>query len=92
LNKGEQPSGADAVLSLRSYFQFFDDRVISRLESLFDAANYFFDTLSSRVVLTLLPKLSDSRFVGVMREVLKAPSLFKTLDIQQKTSAGFVAW
>src|SRR5258707_15015266 len=34
LNKGQQPTGADAVLSLRAYFQFIDERIVSRLETL----------------------------------------------------------
>ena len=88
LNKGGEPSGADAVRCLRSYFQFVDERVVSRLETAFDHSTTFFDALSSRSVLALLPKLKDSRFAQVMREVLKAPSLFKTLDILAKDFRG----
>jgi DNA helicase-2/ATP-dependent DNA helicase PcrA len=88
LNKGGQPSGADSVLCLRSYFRFVDERVVSRLETAFDQSTSFFDALSSRAVLTLLPKLKDSRFNQVMREVSKAPSLFKTLDILAKDFRG----
>ncbi|MBA7469763.1 ATP-dependent DNA helicase PcrA [subsurface metagenome] len=88
LNKGRQPDGADAVLSLRSYFQFVDDRILARLEQAFDASPSFFDALSGRSVPALLPKLRESRFVAVIQEVVKAPSLFKTLDILAKDFRG----
>ncbi|WP_315718276.1 MULTISPECIES: ATP-dependent helicase [unclassified Bradyrhizobium] len=88
LNNGKQPRGADAVLCLRSYFQFVDERTISRLEGAFDHAQRFFEALASRAVLGLLPKLKDSRFAAVMQDVVKAPSLFKTLDILAKDFRG----
>jgi DNA helicase-2/ATP-dependent DNA helicase PcrA len=88
LNKGQQPDAADSVLSLRSYFQFLDERIVARLEKAFENVPSFFDALSSRPVLALLPKLSESRFVTVMQDVMKAPSLFKTLDILAKDFRG----
>ncbi|TPQ31547.1 hypothetical protein C2U70_23910 [Bradyrhizobium guangdongense] len=88
LNKGQQPYSADTVLSLRSYFQYVDERILARLERAFDTAPSFFDALSSRSVLALLPKLRQSRFAAVMQEVVKAPSLFKTLDILAKDFRG----
>lgn len=88
LNKGKEPEAADAVLSLRSYFQFVDERVFARLETAFANARGFQDALSSRTVLTILPKLRDSRFSSVIQEVVKAPSLFKTLDILAKDFRG----
>jgi DNA helicase II / ATP-dependent DNA helicase PcrA len=88
LNNGQQPTGADAVLALRAYFQFIDQRIISRLETCFENSASFFDALSSRGVLGLLPKLRESRFASAMQEVLKAPSLFKTLDILAKNFRG----
>ncbi|QOZ25913.1 ATP-dependent helicase [Bradyrhizobium sp. CCBAU 51753] len=81
LNKGQRPSGTDVVQSLKSYFQFLDERVVVRLEHAFEDASSFSDALSSRPVLALLPKLRESRFAAAMQEVVKAPSLFKTLDI-----------
>jgi DNA helicase II / ATP-dependent DNA helicase PcrA len=88
LNKGQQPTGADAVLALRAYFQFVDQRIMSRLETYFENSASFFDALSSRGVLGLIPKLKESRFASAMQEVLKAPSLFKTLDILAKHFRG----
>jgi DNA helicase-2/ATP-dependent DNA helicase PcrA len=88
LNKGQKSTGADAVLALRAYFQFIDERIIARLETCFENSASFFDALSSRAVLGLLPKLRDSRFASAMQEVLKAPSLFKTLDILAKNFRG----
>ncbi|WP_315772311.1 MULTISPECIES: ATP-dependent helicase [unclassified Bradyrhizobium] len=88
LSKNQQPDPADAVLSLRSYFQYVDERILARLERAFEAAPSFFDVLASRSVLTLLPKLRESRFASVMQDVAKAPSLFKTLDILAKDFRG----
>jgi ATP-dependent DNA helicase UvrD/PcrA len=88
LQRGQKPAGADAVRSLQAYFQWFDERIASRLEACFQGSSSFFDTLSSREVLRLLPKLGESRFTSVMQEVLKAPSLFKTLDILAKSFKG----
>jgi DNA helicase-2/ATP-dependent DNA helicase PcrA len=88
LTKGSQPSGADAVLCLRSYFQFVNERAVSRLESSFNNAASFFDALSSRPILSLLPKLKDSRFVAAMQQIVKAPTLSKTLDLLAKDFRG----
>ncbi|MDA9433693.1 ATP-dependent helicase [Bradyrhizobium sp. CCBAU 51627] len=88
LNKGQQPDSLDAVLCLRSYFQYVDERILARLERAFGATPSFFDALSGRSVLALLPKLRESRFAAVMQEVVKAPSLFKTLDILAKDFRG----
>jgi len=88
IQRGQNPAGADAVRSLQAYFQWFDERIVSRLEACFEGSSSFVDTLSNREVLRLLPKLGESRFTIVMQEVLKAPSLFKTLDILAKSFKG----
>lgn len=88
MEEGGKPKGADAVLSLRSYFRYVDDRILARLEQAFDTSPSFFDALSGRSVPALLPKLRESRFAAVMQEVVKAPSLFKTLDILAKNFRG----
>lgn len=88
LNKGQQPHATDAVLSLRSYFQFVDERIVTRLERAFDNAPSFLEALSSRPVMTLLPKLRESRFASVMQDVVRSASLFKTLDILAKDFRG----
>jgi DNA helicase-2/ATP-dependent DNA helicase PcrA len=88
VERGQNPAGADAVRSLHAYFQWFDERNVSRLEACFERSTSFFDTLSNREVLRLLPKLAESRFASMMQEVLKAPSLFKTLDILAKSFKG----
>src|SRR5450432_799328 len=44
LQRGQKPAGADAVRSLQAYFQWFDERIASRLEACFQGSSSFFDT------------------------------------------------
>jgi DNA helicase-2/ATP-dependent DNA helicase PcrA len=85
---GSTPRPSDCVLALKAYFQRVDDRIVSRLEDCFDRAESFMAGLSSKSLVGLMPKVNDSRIAEVMQEVVKAPSLFKTLDILAKSFKG----
>jgi hypothetical protein len=78
----------DCVRSLKAYFQYWDDRVSGQVEDCFRQSQDFFTTLSSAPLLSAVPKLKDSRFAASMHEVVKAPSLFKTLDLLAKNFKG----
>jgi ATP-dependent DNA helicase UvrD/PcrA len=84
LEHGQAVRASDAVLSLKAYFQYFDQRRTSPLEEFFSRAESFFAAVKSERFYSILPKARDSRFVEAMLDVVKAPSLFKTLDILAK--------
>jgi DNA helicase II / ATP-dependent DNA helicase PcrA len=81
-------SPRDGVLTVKAYFQWFDDRLSARIEDCFSRQSGFFETIRSDSFLRALPKARDSRFADVMLDVVAAPSLFKTLDILAKTFKG----
>jgi ATP-dependent exoDNAse (exonuclease V) beta subunit len=78
----------DAVLTMKAYFQWFDDRLSSRLEDCFGGAIGFFETIRGEAFLSIMPKTRNSRLVEVMLDVVAASSLFKTLDILAKSFKG----
>jgi DNA helicase-2/ATP-dependent DNA helicase PcrA len=88
LEQGRSPVASDSVLALKAYFQRVDERIVSRLEDCFERFDSFFAALASSALIALIPKVKDSRFVSVMGDVKKAPSLFKTLDILAKDFKG----
>jgi DNA helicase-2/ATP-dependent DNA helicase PcrA len=88
VESGHPPKSADAVLAMKAYFQRFDERITSRLEDIFRNAESFFPVLQSPTFLALIPKARDSRLVEAMLDVVKAPSLFKTLDVLAKSFRG----
>jgi DNA helicase-2/ATP-dependent DNA helicase PcrA len=88
LENDHAPNPVDSVLALRAYFRFVNPNRVAKLEQVFDRSSSFFDAISSSSLTSLLPKLEGSRFVELMREVMKAPSLFKTLDILAKSFKG----
>lgn len=86
--QGLKPKPSDAVLSLKSYFQWFDERAASRIEDCFARDESYFNALTGAALKRAMPKVAESRIVEVMLEVVKAPSLFKTLDILAKSFKG----
>jgi DNA helicase-2/ATP-dependent DNA helicase PcrA len=80
--------GADAVLTLKAYFRYFDQRATARLEEFFGSSKSFRDAIKSDRFYALLPKARESRLPGAMDDVVKAPSLFKTLDVLAKSFKG----
>jgi DNA helicase-2/ATP-dependent DNA helicase PcrA len=88
IEQNRKPSGAHAVLALKAYFQRFDQRIGGAVESIFDNSSSFMDALSSPELTRLMPKIRDSRVSEAMRDVVKAPSLFKTLDVLAKGFRG----
>jgi DNA helicase-2/ATP-dependent DNA helicase PcrA len=88
VQRGAPANPHDAVLTLKAYFQWFDDRLSSRIEECFSRSTGFFETLRSSPFLRILPKARDSHLVEVMLDVVAAPSLFKTLDILAKSFKG----
>src|SRR5262249_17780926 len=82
--RGLSANPRDAILSLKAYFQRFDERLTSRVEGCFAQSKGFLDVLRSTAFLNIFPKARDSRIVEVMLDVIAAPSLFKTLDILAK--------
>ena len=78
----------DAMLTMKAYFQWFDDRLSSRLEDCFGGAIGCFETIRGEAFLSIMPKARNSRLVEVMLDVVAAPSLFKTLDILAKSFKG----
>jgi DNA helicase-2/ATP-dependent DNA helicase PcrA len=88
VERDEPAAPTDAVLAIKAYFQYFDERIRSRLEQCFGTSEHFIDVLKSRSFLTLLPKARESHLVPVMLDVFKAPSLFKTLDVLAKHFKG----
>jgi DNA helicase II / ATP-dependent DNA helicase PcrA len=78
----------DAVLTLKAYFQYFDQRTTYGLEGFFSNSESFFTAVKSERFRSIFPKARNSRFVEAMLDVVKAPSLFKTLDILAKGFKG----
>lgn len=79
---------ADAVLTLKAYFRYFDQRTTSRLEEYFSRSESFSAAIKSEKFYAAIPKARDSRLAEAMLDVVKAPSLFKTLDILAKNFKG----
>src|SRR5208282_1975761 len=75
LEHGLRVNSADAVLTLKAYFKYFDQRAASRLEEFFSGSESFFSALRSEKFYSIIPKARDSRLVDAMLDVVKAPSL-----------------
>src|SRR6516165_5619839 len=60
----------------------------SRLEEFFSKSDAFFAAIKSESFHAILSKARESRLVEAMLDVVKAPSLFKTLDILAKNFKG----
>jgi len=88
LEQGAAVKSHDAVLTLKAYFRYFDQRSTARLEDLFGKSDSFFSSIKSEKFLSIIPKARNSRFPEVMLDVVSAPSLFKTLDILAKNFKG----
>jgi DNA helicase-2/ATP-dependent DNA helicase PcrA len=58
------------------------------LEDFFGKSESFFTAIKSDRFYSILPKARESRLVESMLDVVKAPSLFKTLDILAKSFKG----
>jgi DNA helicase II / ATP-dependent DNA helicase PcrA len=79
---------ADAVLSLKAYFRYFDQRATSRLEEYFSNSQAFLTAIKSERFYSIFPKARESRLLEATLDVVKAPSLFKTLDVLSKSFKG----
>jgi DNA helicase-2/ATP-dependent DNA helicase PcrA len=79
---------ADAVLTLKAYFQYFDERATSRLEEFFSKQGSFFAAIKSEGFYSIFPRARESRLAKAMLDVVKAPSLFKALDVLSKSFKG----
>jgi DNA helicase II / ATP-dependent DNA helicase PcrA len=90
IQQGKPARQGDAVLALRAYFQRVDERISGQLEDCF-RHNDFFKALAGASLGKLMPKVKESRFAEAMTEVVKSPSLFKTLDILAKISVVFTS-
>jgi DNA helicase-2/ATP-dependent DNA helicase PcrA len=77
----------DGVLALKSYFRNLDQRLEHGLEALFGNTP-FLDAIASTRLHNLLPKARSSNLPTAMAEVIKQPSLFKTLDVLAKDFKG----
>lgn len=71
----------DCVLTVQSYFKYFDNRIVDNLELLFNQIGDFRKTIISRQFFNLLPKAEESQLSSVIQEVIAAKTLLNTLDI-----------
>jgi DNA helicase-2/ATP-dependent DNA helicase PcrA len=88
VQRGAAVRPADAILTLKAYFRYLDQRATPRLESFFEAEQPFLNALTSERFYSILPKARDSRLAGAVSDVVKAPSLFKSLDVLAKSFKG----
>jgi DNA helicase-2/ATP-dependent DNA helicase PcrA len=88
LEQGQAVAPSDTVLTLKAYFQYFDQRNTSRLEQFFSRSDPFFSAIKNEAFFGMMPKARNSHLITSMLEVVKAPSLFKTLDILAKNFKG----
>ena len=71
----------DALLTVKAYFAYVDASAARRLQELFSASPSFLDTVRGDRFFSILPRARQSRFAEAVNEVVRAPSLFKTLDL-----------
>jgi DNA helicase II / ATP-dependent DNA helicase PcrA len=81
LESGTSAKPRDAILALKAYFRSFDYRVESRLEEYFAKLSPSSELFTGDRFYALVPKAKGSALREAISAVVKAPSLFKTLDV-----------
>jgi DNA helicase-2/ATP-dependent DNA helicase PcrA len=81
LQAGKRPSPGDAVLTLKSFFRRLDASTAEDLHQLFKQSRDFYQTITSQEILTIEPKIKESRLVESVREAVNAGSLKRTLSV-----------
>jgi len=88
ISKNEMPRVSDCLLTMRAYFRNIKNYRFKDMESFFEREESFISAIENSKIYKLLPQMENSRFKENLQEVIKAQSLFKTLDILARNFRG----
>lgn len=81
-SKREEPSAKDATATVTAYFQFVAQDVPEQLHRMFkEESGAFLEKIEGETIARILPKVAQSAFVEIIREILSERALLKTLDL-----------